>query len=141
MELNQWGQLIMSPAKNIHSVLQGRIQHELIKRLGDCGEIIPECAVQTADNVKVADVAWISPERYQQVNHEIAYSTAPELCIKVISASNSKQKMPEKKDLYFDVGAFEVWLCSLDGAISFYNRSGGLANCQLFPDFPPRVEI
>jgi len=122
MELNHWGQLIMSPAKNIHFVLQGRIQRELFKRLGDRGEVIPECAILTSDNVKVADVAWISPERYQQVKHEIAYSTAPELCIEVISASNSKQEMLEKKDLYLEVGAVEVWLCSPDGEISFYDR-------------------
>ena len=90
MELNHWGQLVMSPAKNIHSVLQGRIQRKLFKRLGDRGEIIPECAIQISDNVKVADVAWLSPERYQQVKHEIAYSIAPGLCIEIISASNSK---------------------------------------------------
>ncbi len=141
MELNHWGQLIMSPAKNIHSVLQGRIQRELFKRLGDGGEIIPECALQTSDNVKVADVAWISPERYRQVKHEIAYSSAPELCIEVISASNSKQEMLEKKDLYFEIGAIEVWLCSPEGEISFYDRSGELATSRLLPDFPLRIEI
>jgi Uma2 family endonuclease len=141
MELNHWGQLIMSPAKNVHSVLQGRIQRELFKLLGDRGEIIPECAIQTSDNVKVADVAWISPERYQQVKHEIAYSIAPELCIEVISASNSKQEMLEKKELYFNVGAIEVWLCSLKGEISVYDPSGELANSQLLSNFPRRVEI
>ena len=140
MELNHWGQLIMSPAKNIHSVLQGRIQRELFKRLGDRGEIIPECAIQTSDNVKVADVAWISPERYQQVKHEIAYSTAPELCIEVISASNSEQEMLEKKHLYFEVGAVEVWLCSPEGEIRFYDRSGKLTRSRLLPDFPLQVE-
>ena len=140
MELNHWGQLIMSPAKNIHSVLQGRIQVELFKRLGDHGVIIPECAIQTSDNVKVADVAWISPERYHRVKHEIAYSTAPELCIEVISASNSKEEMSEKKALYFEAGAVEVWLCSPEGEIDFYDRSGELATSRLFPGFPLQVD-
>jgi Uma2 family endonuclease len=141
MELNHWGQLIMSPAKNIHSVLQGRIQRELFRRLGDRGEIIPECAIQTTDNVKVADVAWISPERYQQVKHEIAYSIAPELCIEVISASNSKQEMLEKKELYFNAGAVEVWLCSLQGEISAYDPSGELFNSRLIPGFPRQIDM
>jgi Uma2 family endonuclease len=141
IELNHWGQLLMSPAKNTHSVLQGRIQRELFKRMGSHGEIIPECAIQTADNVKVTDVAWISPERYQQVKHEIAYSTAPELCIEVISASNSKLEMLEKKALYLAVGAVEVWLCSPEGELSFYNRDGELEASRLVPGFPHKVEI
>jgi len=141
IELNRWGQIIMSPAKNSHSVLQGRIQRELFRRLGDRGEIIPECAIQTADNVKVADVAWISPERYQQVRQEIAYSIAPELCVEVISASNSKPEMLQKKELYLAAGAVEVWLCSPEGELSFYDRSGELPSSRLLPDFPPRIVV
>ena len=140
IELNRWGKVVMSPAKNSHSVLQGRIQRELFKRLSH-GEIIPECAVQTSDNVKVADVAWISPERYEQVKHEIAYSTAPELCIEVISTRNTDAEMLEKKKLYFEAGAQEVWLCAQEGVIRFYGHSGELTSSQLVPGFPSQVEI
>jgi Uma2 family endonuclease len=140
MELNRWGQIVMSPAKNIHSVLQGRIQRILFKLLGNKGEVIPECSVRTSDNVKVADVAWISPERYEQVKHEIAYSRAPEICIEVISASNTKLEMLEKKDLYLEAGAEEVWLCSEEGKLSFYDHSGELDRSRLIPDFPPQVD-
>ena len=96
IELNRIGQIIMSPAKNIHSVLQWRIQRTLYQLVGNSGEIIPECSVQTADNVKVADVAWISEERFQKVRHEIAYSVAPEICIEVMSDSNTQREMKKK---------------------------------------------
>ncbi len=141
MELNHWGQIVMSPAQNAHSVLQWEIQRTIYDLLGKQGKIIPECAIRTRDNVKVADVTWISAERYGQVKHEIAYSQAPEICIEIISASNTKREMLEKKDLYFEAGAQEVWLCSIDGEMSFYNLSEELNQSELIKEFPPRLVI
>ena len=141
MELNRWGQLIMSPAKNIHSVLQWEIQRTIYDLLGHNGKAIPECSILTSDNVKVADVVWISDARYAQVKHEIVYSIAPELCIEVISASNTKKEMLQKKDLYFAAGAEEFWICTETGELSFYNRSGEMKQSQLLPNFPAKISI
>jgi Uma2 family endonuclease len=141
IELNCWGQIIMSPAKNIHSAMQWRIQRTLYELLGNTGEIIPECSIQTGDNVKVADVVWISNQRFQQVRHEIAYSLAPEICIEVISAGNTKKEMRKKIALYLKAGANEVWICTEDGKMSFYNHGGKLKCSLLIQGFPERVEI
>lgn len=141
MELNHWGQIVMSPAKSIHSVLQWEIQRTIYDRLGNNGKIIPECPIQTSDNVKVADVVWISPQRYERVKHEAAYSIAPEVCIEVISASNSKEEMMEKTALYFAAGAMEVWICSIDGILSFYNPSGEISESTMIQDFPKHVDV
>jgi len=141
LELDRWGNIIMSPAKSIHSVLQWEIQRRIYELIGNKGKIIPECPIQTRENVKVADVVWISPERFQQVRHEIAYSIAPELCVEVLSASNSRQEMLEKKALYFAAGAQEFWLCSAEGAMSFYDPVAQLATSRLFPEFPEHIEI
>ena len=54
IELNEYGKIVMSPASNRHSLLQG----DLIRLLG--GKlpvwIFPECPIQTTKGVKVADV-------------------------------------------------------------------------------------
>ena len=141
MELNHWGQIVMSPAKNAHSVLQWEIQRTIYDLVGNHGKIIPECAIQTSDNVKVADVAWISPERYERVKHEIAYSQAPEICVEIISASNTKNEMLVKKDLYLAAGAQEVWICSMAGEMSFFDLSGELNQSELIKSFPAKLEI
>ncbi len=144
IELNRIGQIIMSPAKNIHSVLQWAIQqriYELMKQQKKKGRILPECSVQTADNVKVADVAWISEERFRKVRHEIAYSVAPEICIEVMSDSNTQREMKKKISLYLKAGASEVWICSENGKMSFYDQTGKLKQSLLIPKFPGRVEI
>ncbi len=141
VELNHWGQIVMSPAKSAHSVLQWHIQRTIYDLIGKQGEVIPECPIQTSDNVKVADVAWISPQRYAQVKDEIAYSQAPELCIEVISASNTEQEMLIKRGLYLEAGAEEVWLCSPQGEIRFYDASGPIDCSRLIPAFPSQVDI
>ena len=141
IELNAWGNIVMSPAKSNHSVLQWRIQRCIYDLLGKQGEVIPECPIRTSDNVKVADVAWISDARFQQVRDEIAYSVAPEVCVEVISTSNSQDEMNTKKALYFAAGAREVWFCDEAGTLSFHGPTGVLAHSVMIPGMPGRVQI
>ncbi len=140
IELNKLGKIEMSPAKNIHGICQMKIGF-LLNNLLPQGEIAAECAVQTSDNVKVAEVAWISPERYQQVKHEASYSIAPEICIEILSAHNTQKEMSIKKKLYFERGAQEFWLCDENGNLSFYNARRKLKKSQLVPDFPNHIEL
>jgi len=118
IELNAQGQIVMSPAKNKHSDFQGGILL-LLKKLAPHGRMLPECAVMTSDNVKVADVAWLSAKRYAQVRHEDVYSIAPEICVEIISESNTMVEMMRKKDLYIEKGAVEYWLCGNNGKMGF----------------------
>ena len=140
IELNQWGQVVMSPAKFQHSVFQGDILVRLNVLQGR-GKVIPECPIQTSDNVKVADVAWISQKRYQQVKQEFASSLAPEICVEVRSASNSQKEMNQKMALYFEAGALEVWFCGDDGRMTFYSLEGQLERSRIIADFPNQVDI
>lgn len=100
---------------------------------------MPELAVQTADGVKVVDVAWVSEQRLDTIEDEVAASIAPEICVEVKSASNTVEEMLEKTDLYFGANAEEVWLCNVKGRMSFYNRQGKLSKSSLVPDFPGQI--
>ena len=138
IELNEWGQIVMSPASNRH----GEYQAELGIRLrtqSATGKIISECSVQTSHGVRVADVAWASPEFVQTYGSVTPYEHAPELCVEIVSPSNTKREMDGKCALYFKVGAKEVWLCSEEGEVSFFTSEGQLAASKLFPRFPTRI--
>ena len=139
IELNKWGQLVMSPAKPKHSFYQGRIIG-LLEGFMDKGEVMPELAIQTTDGVKVADVVWASDEKADIIIDEDVASIAPEICVEVRSASNTIKEMAEKKDLYFEAKAEEVWLCDGEGSIRFYNQQGELEQSLLVPDFPKQIE-
>ncbi|GBO55674.1 hypothetical protein APA_3825 [Pseudanabaena sp. lw0831] len=139
IELNKWGQIIMSPVKIKHSFHQGRLQR-LLESLLSNGEVMPECAIDTADGVKVADVVWCSAERFDKIQDEVSASIAPEICIEVKSIGNTLSEMEFKKKLYFEAQALEVWLCNEKGEIRFYNEQGELEQSLLVPDFPKQIK-
>jgi len=139
IELNKWGQIIMSPVKIKHSFHQGRIQR-LLESLLNSGEVMPECAIDTSDGVKVADVVWCSEERFDKIQDEVSASIAPEICIEVKSIGNTFGEMEFKKNLYFEAHALEVWLCNEQGKIKFYNEQGELAQSLLVPSFPNQIK-
>lgn len=140
IELNRWGQIVMSPAKNKHSVYQGLIQ-SIIQSMIKEGLTYPECPIQTEDNVKVADVVWVSKERYQKIKNDDVCSIAPEICIEIKSSSNTQEEMKFKKELYFKAGAEEFWLCNESGEMSFFNSDGQITNSAIVPNFPASIEL
>ena len=140
IELDEWGRIIMSPVKLYHSMLQSEIEF-LLRSLLKGGKPLPECAIKTSKGTKVADVAWVSNSTWTKIKMEADASIAPEICIEVISSSNSKKEMLEKRTLYFEAGAKEVWLCDENGVMQFFNAEKELTRSLLVPDFPEKVDI
>jgi Uma2 family endonuclease len=136
IELNRYGQIVMSPASNWHGALQVRISSRLLS-LG--GEVITECSIETSDSTKVADVAWLSQGFVDQHGMTTPYAKAPEICVEILSPSNSEAEMKEKRALYFEAGAVEVWECDQDGVMTFYLESGVMEQSGIAPDFPKRM--
>lgn len=122
IELNQYGKIEMSPTSFTHSYLQAKLTTLLDKQLG--GVVFTELAIITSKGVKVPDVAWGSEVYYQQHKNDIAASSAPEICIEIISPSNSKREMKTKIDIYLKAGALEVWLVGEQGQVNFFNKTG-----------------
>lgn len=139
IELNGRGQIVMSPASNQHGLYQTEIAIEL-RKLGRRGRVITECSVQTADGVKVADVAWMSSAFAKKHGLVTPYPSAPEICVEVVSPSNSKSEIDEKITLYLAKGAHEMWVCDGQGDITFHNHSGEIAKSKLFSRFPKKIE-
>jgi Uma2 family endonuclease len=59
----------------------------------------------------------------------------------VISPPNSEAEMAEKRRLYFEQGAQEVWICDDAGTMFFFAPAGQLSQSQLIPEFPLSIEI
>jgi hypothetical protein len=105
------------------------------------GRIITECPVSTADGVKGVDTAWASAELWAEFGQRACFVRAPEICVEVISPSNSEEELREKMTLYFDAGAKEVWVCGEFGRMNFFGPgSVPLLKSQLCPDFPSEIE-
>jgi Uma2 family endonuclease len=134
VETDRFGRTIMSPPPAFgHVSYAGKIIRWLNELLPD-GRALPETPVLTADGVKVPDVTWISAAYAQELEARkpLVLERAPEICVEVLSPSNSSAEMDEKRALYFEAGAHEVWICDLDGKMEFHTR--GLSRlCPLFP--------
>jgi Uma2 family endonuclease len=139
IETDRHGRIIMTPpAGPPHGDLQFSIGYELKVRLG--GRPITECPISTSDGVRAADVGWFSDLRYARAFDKRCYLEAPEICVEVISPSNTRAEMEEKAALYFDAGATEVWFCEEDGSMRYFGPQGALENSLLCPDFPAMIE-
>lgn len=142
IELNRYNQIVLVSTNSKHSLLQGRIVR-LLTRLMAEGEAFPELAVDTSDNTKVPDVVWAADATVHAHRHELetSWSSAPEICVEVLSPTNTKDEIKYKRFLYLERGAREVWVCGLDGQMTFHNPEGELPRSVLCPDFPTRIEI
>ena len=140
IELNKWGNIEMSPARNRHGEFQGEIEF-FLRTLMSGGIAFPECGVQTAENVKVPDVVWVSYEHRRKTSHEFAYAIAPEICVEIISPSNHPDEQMHKGQLYLQAGAKEFWLCDEHGNMRFFDATGPLEQSALCPKFPIQVVI
>jgi len=138
IELNERGQILMSPVKVYHSAFQGKIAALLYINIGK-GEVLTECAIKTDKGTKVADVAWSSSERFKTIRAETECSIAPEICVEVVSESNTTTEMNEKKALYFAQGALEVWICDARGQLKFYDTHSEWSVSPLVPNFPRQL--
>ena len=140
IELNEYGKIVMSPQKVYHSIFQGKIAN-LLRQLQNIGEVFPECAIYTDKGTKVADVVWVSEERYNVIKNEVECSVAPEICLEIFSDKNTQKEMEEKRALYFAQGAREFWLCHENGDIRFFDNNNQLSSSVLVPDFPNKINL
>ena len=139
IETNRYGQIVMSPAKNQHGYLLGKIVGMLSRLLPD-GEVSTELAVDTPAGVKVTDVAWTSAALYRRLEPLAKCDVAPEICVEIISASNTAAGMMAKRNLYLGRGAKEVWLVDAETRrVRFYAAEGRRAHSALCPEFPAAV--
>jgi Uma2 family endonuclease len=94
-------------------MVQSEVARELDSKPG--GRIVIECSIKTSDGVRVADVTWISDQRLAEFGDVTPFPKAPELCVEIMSPSNTWADMHMKASLYLEAGASEVWIQRLDG--------------------------
>ena len=140
IETDRHGRIVMTPSPGfLHLDRQGHIA-DLLKDLLPDGRVLAECPLSTADGVKAIDLAWLSKGRVEFRERPLVLTSAPEICIEVLSPSNTAAEIDEKRALYFDAGAAEVWICNLEGSMSFFSAvDRQVSTSQLCPEFPDRI--
>lgn len=80
--------------------------------------------------------------KWQRYGRQVCFLEAPEICVEVVSPTNTRGELEEKKRLYSEEGAEEVWFCDSDGIIRFFHGSDESARdpSANVPGFPGRIE-
>ena len=142
VETDRYGHLVLSPwAAAKHGTYQSEVV-TLFSRLQTGGRTHVECPVSTSDGVKLVDVGWMSRERYEPMREFKVFEKAPEICVEVLSPSNTRAEMEEKRDLYFEIGCLEFWTVGATGKVRFFGGGGvELAASALCSGFPDQIEL
>lgn len=106
IELTEWGEILMSPAGKTHGISAMRVAAALQKALG--GHTMAEVGVATSIGVRAPDVAWCSEQYPAAHPEEMPLSSAPELCVEIVSANNALPKLREKAMAYVNAGAVDT---------------------------------
>lgn len=83
----------------------------------------------------------MSEARYAEIPDDAEASPVlPEIVVEVLSESNTVDEIEEKRRLYLDEGAEEVWTCDPDGAMTFYGPEDESEQSGLMSSFPAEIE-
>lgn len=139
-ETNAQGQIIMTPVNYNHSNQVIRLARKLAIIAPDW-ESGAELGIVTRDGVKAPDLILASQDYHARHKNRDGYvPEAPEICVEVMSPSNTWTEMQGKMPLYFEIGAQEVWIVDTDGQVHFFlpgNRP--TPHSALIPDAPTQI--
>jgi Uma2 family endonuclease len=98
--------------KHQHHRIQRQLRLLLEAAAGDVGVVETEVAFRALPEyeLRVADVAFVSQERWDQIDLQDNLRGAPDLVIEVLSRSNTVAEMAEKEALCLANGSREFWM-------------------------------
>lgn len=142
VETDRHGHLVLSPwAVARHGIYQSQVVFHLQSRLPG-GLAMSECPVSTSDGVKLVDAAWMSRERYDPMREFHVFEKAPEICVEVLSPSNTRAEIEERRELFFEIGCLEFWTVGATGQVRFFTPGvTEVGRSGLCPEFPVQIEV
>ncbi|HJR70286.1 MAG TPA: Uma2 family endonuclease [Gammaproteobacteria bacterium] len=130
VELNEKGAIEVSPPTIRHAFIQAFLTCELARQRPE-GTTLTECTIETDIGMRVPDVAWVSAELMARHRNEKEFRIAPDLCVEVLSPTNTRIEMREKTAAYLAAGAKEVWIVDEDGVPEIYTSGGRVSASTL----------
>jgi Uma2 family endonuclease len=95
-----------------HTKTQRRLRQLLEAAAGDAGIVETEIPFRALPEyeLRAADVAFVSKQRWEAVDPEAYLQGAPELVIEVLSPSNTVEEILDKEQLCLENGCREFWV-------------------------------
>jgi Uma2 family endonuclease len=123
VELSEKGAIEVSPPTIRHAFIQGFLTRELARQRPD-GTTLPECTVETDIGMRVPDLVWVSRELMERHRGEKQFRVAPDLCVEVLSPTNTRIQMV-------------VWIVDENGVPEIHTSDGRVSASTLGFELPP----
>jgi len=108
-ELNENGEIVVSPVSGEHGRAQIILCSELERQIG--GRAWIEQAIRRPDGPPIVpDVLWGTTDFFESHKASGLLPKPPRLCVEVVSASNAIDQLRTKCDTYLRLGAEEAWI-------------------------------
>ncbi len=104
------------------------------------GSVVMECPVKTENGICRVDVGWIPRTRQRTLERSSAYSSAPDICVHLVSAEHALAEINQTIPLLFRNGAIENWVCDMHGNLAIYRNGTETPNSEFF-DAPKTLEL
>lgn len=111
------GELVqVAPPIHGHFLVQRRLRRLLDAFAANVGEVEIEMAFRALPEYeyRVADVAFLTRDRWDSIPRNGTLAGAPELVIEVLSPSNTRTSLRERGKLCLENGSLEFWIVDLD---------------------------
>jgi Uma2 family endonuclease len=135
VELDEKGAIVVSPPTLRHAFIQGWLTRELALQRPE-GTALPSCPIETDIGMRVPDVVWVSAELMGRHRNETEFRVAPELCVEVLSPTNTWAEIAERVAGYLAAGAIEVWVVGEDGLPEIHTSAGRVPRSTLGFELP-----
>lgn len=134
-ELNENGEIVVSPVSGEHGRAQAVLCAELERQIG--GRAWIEQAIRRGDGAPlVPDVLWADVEFFERNKATGLLAAPPRLCVEVVSVSNAIEKLRDKCEVYLGLGAEEAWIIDPTAKlVEIYGSAGRLEGSGLGFDF------
>jgi Uma2 family endonuclease len=127
-ELNEYGELILSPAPtNRHELIAFKVATALEQQLG--AQASTAVSVSTGSRgVRRPDACWMPAERWKAAQYADPLPFAPDICVEVLSRKNTRAEIAMKTAAYLESGAKEVVIVGTGGEIHYFGPEGERAS-------------
>ena len=124
-ELDEFGEWIVSPRPTHgHQQVGGEIVVQLVRQLGP--RAATEVSVYTDRGIRAPDVVWMPATRWLEAKGQNPLAFVPDVCVEVLSPSNTRQEILMKVGAYLRGGAREAIVVGLKGEVEFFGPGGKL---------------
>jgi Uma2 family endonuclease len=124
-ELDELGEWIVSPRPTPgHQRVAAVVAFQLSTQLSERAAI--QVSVYTDRGIRAPDVVWMPATRWLAAKAQDPLAFVPDVCVEVLSPSNTRREILMKVDGYLSGGAREAIVVGLKGEVEFFGPGGTL---------------